>query len=195
MSSVGLPVVVRCLGALVARTHVWPLLHLIVPGPASPFSPCSSTWRVGPNPAAGFTAATAGRPRTVVEPSATEMWSFSAHFILRHDGAEKLHISVAVGTPPLAVEPRRIRRRDAAPKERQADRERLPSQVPPALPVGGMGMMPLHAAAARAAAPSNAPPLGFPYSPQTPLDGGVPLRAPRGGRRADGPAGGGAFNA
>ena len=57
MSSVGLPVVVRCLGALVARTHVWPLLHLIVPGPASPFSPCSSTWRVGPNPAAGFTAA------------------------------------------------------------------------------------------------------------------------------------------
>ena len=30
------------LGALVARTHVWPLLHLIVPAVASPRRPCSS---------------------------------------------------------------------------------------------------------------------------------------------------------
>ena len=82
--------------------------------------------------------------------------------------------------------------------QRQSDSERLPSQVPPALPVGvgGMGMMPLHHAAAAAPGPSGAPPLGFPYSPQTPLDSEMPLRAPRGGRRPErGPAGGSAFNA
>ena len=77
----------------------------------------------------------------------------------------------------------------SASVQRQADRERLPSQVPPALPQGGMGLMPLQHAAMQARQQHLQPPyaavpsLGYPLNPQTPsVSGGyfdAPLPAPR----------------